>query len=59
MSRRKEVSFTDAADIFLETASETEVRDLAVMVATYARARKLGFKVVVSDIKSDATAQAS
>ena len=51
MSRRKEVSFTDAADIYLDTASATEVRDLAVMVSTYARARKLPFKVVVSDVK--------
>lgn len=50
MSRTKKVSFVDAADIYLETASATEVRDLAVMVATYSKARKLPFRVTVTDV---------
>lgn len=53
MSRRKkEVSFTDAADIYLDTSSPAAVRDLAVMVSTYARARKLPFKVTVTDLEA-------
>lgn len=49
-TRKKPVSFVDAADIYLETASPTEVRDLAVMVATYSKARKLDFRVTVADV---------
>lgn len=51
MSRRKAVNFVDATDIYLETASPAAIRDLAVMVATYARARKLPFKVTITDIE--------
>ena len=50
MSRRKSVNFVDAADIYLDTSSPAAVRDLAVMVATYARVRKLPFKVTVTDV---------
>lgn len=52
MSRTKQVSFVDAADIYLETSSAAAVRDLAVMVSTYARARKLPFKVTITDIEA-------
>lgn len=57
--RKKPVSFVDAADIYLETASATEVRDLAVMVATYSKARKLPFRVTVTDSpkENDGTAK--
>lgn len=56
MSRRKQQpTFIDASDIYLETSSAAAVRDLAVMVSTYARARKLPFKVTITDVEAPKT----
>jgi hypothetical protein len=45
--------FADKLDEFLETATEQEVRDVAVSVATYARWKKLDFRVEVKQAKTE------
>lgn len=48
MSRPKK-TFADALDIFMETASEDEIRGIVASVAVWARVRRLGFRVYIED----------
>ncbi len=50
MSRPKG-TFTDRLDEYLENASELEVRDLVSTIRTWARWKKLGFRVEIKDVK--------
>ena len=52
MGRPKKTTFADALDVFCETSSETELRDAAVAIRTWAKQRHLGFTVKVEDIKA-------
>ncbi len=45
MGRTKKVPFHDSLAIWLETASEEEIRDGAVMLGIYARQRNFAFRV--------------
>lgn len=47
----KKITFADRLDEFLDSATEQEVRDVAVSVATYARWKKLGFRLQVIDLR--------
>lgn len=51
----KRITFADRLDEFLDSASEQEVRDVAVSVATYARWKKLGFRVEIKQAKESST----
>lgn len=50
MSRPKKIPFADALDVYLETASEDEIRGAAASLAVWARVRKFGFRVKVETI---------
>lgn len=51
----KRITFADRLDEFLDTATEQEVRDVAVSVATYARWKKFGFRVEIKPAKESNT----
>lgn len=44
MSRTKRVPFADSLDIWLETASEIEIRDAAGAMAVWARVRRFPWR---------------
>lgn len=55
----KKISFADRLDDFLNEATELEVRDVAVTVATWARWKKLNFRVAVEPLKEKVTSAQS
>lgn len=52
---RPKVAFADKLDNFLESASEQEIRDVAGSLATWARWKKLAFKIEIKPVKLAAT----
>ncbi len=50
MSRPRQ-QFADTLDEYLENASELEVRDVISTIRTWARWKKLGFRVEIKDMK--------
>lgn len=50
MSRPKG-TFTDRLDEYLESATELEIRDLVSSIRTWARWKKLPFRVEIKDVK--------
>jgi hypothetical protein len=47
MSRTKKVPFADSLDIWLETASEIEIRDAAGAMAVWARVRRFPWRLKI------------